>query len=392
MKIKKLRILHIITQLELGGAQKNVLDIIRLLDKDRYTVYLVSSNKGTLVKDALGIPGVKTVSLSSLKRPINPFADLVTLFKLTFLLKKEGITLVHTHSSKAGILGRWAARLAGVPVIIHTIHGWSFHNHLNFPTKSLYAFLERITAKFTNKLIAVSRSDIQKGLRNRIGREDKYALIRYGIAKHNFINCNIDINSKKKELGLEANSALVGMVVCFKPQKAPQDFVRAASLIIKRNPKTKFILVGEGILRGKIERLIDNLKLKENFVLTGWRRDIPEIMSCLDVLVLSSLWEGSPIVLLEAMCRSLPIVAYDVDGVCEVVKNGVNGFLVAPGDVAGLAHRINNLLEDKELLKKMGMHSFNLVRDNGYHVQRMLKDLDKLYFDLACETKLREAT
>ena len=153
MKIKKLRILHIITQLELGGAQKNVLDIIRLLDKDRYTVYLVSSNKGTLVKDALGIPGVKTVSLSSLKRPINPFADLVTLFKLTFLLKKEGITLVHTHSSKAGILGRWAARLAGVPVIIHTIHGWSFHNHLNFPTKSLYTFLERTTAKFTDKLI-----------------------------------------------------------------------------------------------------------------------------------------------------------------------------------------------------------------------------------------------
>jgi glycosyltransferase involved in cell wall biosynthesis len=353
---------------------------------------LVSSNKGILVKDALGIPGVKTVFLSSLKRPINPLADLVTLFKLTSLLKKEDITLVHTHSSKAGILGRWAARLAGVPVIIHTIHGWSFHNHLNFPSKALYAFLERITAKFTNKLIAVSRSDIQKGLRNRIGTKDKYALIRYGIAKGNFINCNIDISSKKKELGLEANSALVGMVVCFKPQKAPQDFVRAASLIIKRNPKTKFILVGEGILRGKIEWLIDNLKLKENFVLTGCRRDIPEIMSCLDVLVLSSLWEGSPIVLLEAMCRSLPIVAYDVDGVCEVVKDGVNGFLVAPGDVAGLAHRINNLLEDKELLKKMGMHSFNLVTDNGYHVQRMLKDLDKLYFDLACETKLRETT
>lgn len=383
MKLKKLRILHIITRLELGGAQKNVLDIVTLLDKNRYEIYLVSSDKGYLVKDARALPGIKTILLSSLARPINLFADIVTLFKLAFLFKKEHIALVHTHSSKAGVLGRWAAKLSGVSLIVHTIHGWSFHDHLNFLTKSFYTFLERITAKFTDRLIAVSRSDIQKGLRSAIGRVDKYALIRYGIERQKFLDCNIDIVQKKKQLGLNVDSPVVGMVACFKPQKAPQEFVRAASLVIKRNPKAQFLLVGDGVLRKRIECLIVDLNLKENFLLTGWRQDIAQILACLDVLVLSSLWEGSPRVLLEAMCSKLPIVAYNVDGVREVIKDGVNGFLVRPKDFTALAERINRLIEDEDLLKKMGMRGFNMVMNNGYQAEQMLKDLDDLYCDLS---------
>lgn len=392
MKLKKIKILHIVTQLDLGGAQKNVLDIVTHLDKNRYAVYLVSSNKGFLVKDATEIPGIKTVFFPNLRRPINLLADLITLSRLTLLFRKEGIDLVHTHSSKAGILGRWAAKFARVPIIVHTIHGWNFHNRLNFLTRSFYSFLERITAKFTDKLITVSISDIQKGLRSCIGTEDKYALIRYGIRRQEFSNCDINIDRKKKELGLNANSPVIGMVACLKPQKSPQDFVRAASLVKKRNPDVQFLLVGDGFLRKGIERLIDSFNLKQSFVLTGWRRDIPEIMSCLDVLVLSSLWEGLPLVFLEAMCRKLPIVAYNVDGVGEVIKDGINGFLVAPGDVTGLARQINNLLENKDLLKEMGKRGFNLVVNNGYHLERMLKDLDNLYCDLAAEPKFTTNT
>lgn len=385
MKVKKLNILHIITQLELGGAQKNVLDIVGLLDAKRYAKYLVSSNQGFLVKDVLGIPGVETVLLSSLQRPINPWADLVTLFRLILLFKSKGIDLVHTHSSKAGILGRWAAKLAGVPVIVHTIHGWSFNNHLTPLIKSGYVFLERITASFTDKLIAVSKSDICKGLSHRIAEKDKYALIRYGIATDKFINCNIDINKKKKELGLKINSPIVGMIACFKPQKSPQDFIHAASLINRDNPNIQFLLVGDGPLRSRLKRLISKLNLARNFVLTGWRRDIAEIMSCLDILALSSLWEGLPIVFLEARCRRLPIVAYNVDGVGEVLEDGVNGFLVQPGDFCAMASRINRLLEDENLLKEMGTRGFNLLAKNGYRLEHMLKDLDSLYNGLAAE-------
>ncbi len=314
--------------------------------------------------------------------------DLITLCRLILLFKKEGIDLVHTHSSKSGILGRWAARLAGVPVVVHTIHGWSFHNHLNLPSKYFYCFLEKITARFTDKLIAVSRSDIQKGLRNHIATKDKYLLIHYGISRDEFVNCHIDIHKKKKELGLDPGSAIVGMVACLKPQKSPQDFLYVASLMHKNNPKIKFILVGDGILRKQVEHWIDTLNLQDSFVLTGWRRDIPEIMRCLDVLVLTSLWEGAPIVFLEAMSCRVPIVAYNVDGNQELIKDGINGFLVAPRDFAGLAERTNKLLEDRNLLEEMGRSGFNLAMNNGYSLGRMLKDLDHLYCRLAAKAKI----
>ncbi|MFC1698427.1 glycosyltransferase family 4 protein [Candidatus Omnitrophota bacterium] len=385
MKLKKLRIMHIVTQLELGGAQNNVLDILRLLDKDRYTVYLASSDQGPLAKKAQRLPGVKTVFLSSLTRPINPVLDLLTLFKLITLFKKERINLVHTHSSKAGILGRWAARIAAVPIIVHTVHGWSFHEHLNFLTKSFYRFLERMTAKFTDQLISVSYSDINKGLSNSITTENKYTLIRYGIETNQFSNCDIDIKQKKKQLGLSQDAPIVGMVACLKPQKSPQDFVRAAALVLKKNPQTQFLLIGDGILRKKVERAVYDLNLQANFFLTGWREDIPEIMRCLDLLVLSSLWEGSPRVFLEAMSSKLPIVAYNVDGVNEVIKDGRNGFLVQPQDTAGLAAGVNRLLGDQDLLKKMGESGLELVMNNGYHAERMLQDLDNLYCSLAAK-------
>ncbi|MBL7130167.1 MAG: glycosyltransferase family 4 protein [Candidatus Omnitrophica bacterium] len=382
MKVKKIRISHIITRLDLGGAQKNTLDIVTLLDRSRYVIYFVSSDKGLLAKDVTDIPGIKTVFMPCLKHPISPFADLLALCKLILLFKKENIDLVHTHSSKAGILGRWGAKLAGVPLIVHTIHGWSFHNRLNFLTEFFYSFLERITAKFTNKLIAVSASDIQKGLDNRIASKDKYALIRYGIKKEQFLNCRIDINKKKREIGLDIDSPIVGMVACLKPQKSPQDFIKAASLVKRSNPRVQFLLVGDGILRKRAECLVNKLNLREDFILTGWRRDIPEIMSCLDILVLSSLWEGQPLVFLEAMYSRLPIVAYNVDGAKEVVKDGINGFLVAPGDFSGLASRVNDLLKNRRLLKEMGENGFNLAMNNGYHIERMAADLDKLYCNL----------
>ena len=290
--------------------------------------------------------------------------------------------MVHTHSSKAGILGRWAAKLAGVHVIVHTIHGWSFHSRLHFLTGFFYVFLERITAKFTDKLIAVSASDIQKGLDEQIASKDKYALIHYGIRKEQFLNCRIDINKKKRELGLDINSSLVGMVACLKPQKSPRDFIKAASLVKRSNHRVQFLLVGDGALRKKVEELVKDFNLEENLILTGWRKDIPEIMSCFDILVLSSLWEGQPLVFLEAMYSRLPIVAYNVDGAKEIVRDGINGFLAAPGDFTALASRINHLLRNRELLKKMGENGFNSVMNNGYHIERMLEDLDRLYCNL----------
>ncbi len=382
MELRKIKVLHIITQLDLGGAQKNALDIVRLLDKRTYQVYFVSSTKGILVQDAQTISGINVILLPCLRRSTNLLTDLKCLFRLILIFKKEGIDIVHTHSSKAGILGRWAAYFARVPVVLHTVHGWSFHSRQYFLAHFFYSFLERITAAITDKLITVSKSDAQKGLRHRIGRPDQYILIRYGIERRQFFRQPIDIRRKKEEFGLNADWPLVGIIACFKPQKAPLDFVRAAYMVAKNRPQIQFLMVGDGLLRREVERLIAEYDLRKNFVLAGWRRDIAQILSCLDMLGLTSLWEGSPFVLLEAMCAKLPIVAYDIDGVSEVIKDEITGFLVPPGDYKRFASRIERLLEDKNLAKDLGSCGFDAVMNDNWDSARMLKDLDAVYKNL----------
>lgn len=388
MRQQKLKVLHIITQLDLGGAQRCALDIARLLDREKYNLYFLSSYNGILAEEVLDLPETNVIFLSSLKRSPHPLADILSVWRLTVLCKKEGIDLMHTHSSKAGILGRWAARFAGVPIIVHSIHGWSFHQEQPRFVKLFYVFLERITANFTDALIAVSESDIAKGLAHNIAQTSKYKLIRYGINRARFSECNLDVAKKKRELGCPDDAPLVGMIACFKPQKSPLDFIKAAALLIKRNPKIRFIMVGDGILRTKIEKLIKHFNLEENIMLTGWRRDIPEILACLDVMVLTSRWEGLPLVFLEAMCAKVPIVAYDVDGVGEIIRDGFNGFLVAPEKISLLAEKVYKLLDDDAMRVQMVNNGFSYVMNNGAELMRMTKDIDELYSSLISEDRV----
>ncbi|MBU3933979.1 MAG: glycosyltransferase family 4 protein [Candidatus Omnitrophica bacterium] len=385
--MRRLNVLHIVTKLELGGAQKNALYIVSLLNKDRYSLSLASSNEGILVPDALNIPQINATFLPTLKRAIDPLKDFITLISLTRLIKNKKFDIVHTHSSKAGILGRWAAKLAGVPVVLHSVHGWGFHHRQNPLTRRLFIYLERITAKITNRLIAVSQSDIKRGLNARIGTEDKYALVRYGIPLQEFTDCQVDIKKKKEELGLKTDSKVVGMVACFKPQKAPEDFLRAAVLVKKDFPEAKFLLVGDGALRRKLEGLRKRFVLEKEVIFTGWRRDIPQILSILDVFVLTSLWEGSPIVLLEAMACALPVVATSTGGAQETIHNGSSGFIVNFGDIEAMAQRIVSLLRNTNLARKMGQEGRNLL-DPSFEVEHMVKQVDRLYQTLWKEKKL----
>ncbi len=385
--MRKLNVLHIITKLELGGAQKSALYILGLLNKDRYDLSLVSSNKGILIPDALSIPEMNVSFLPTLKRPIDPIRDFITLIRLARFIKNKKFDIVHTHSSKAGILGRWAAKLAGVPMILHTVHGWGFHHRQNPLTRRLFIYLERITAKITHRLIAVSQSDIKKGLQARIGHKDKYTLLRYGIPLQEFTDCQVDIKKKKEELGLKTDSKVVGMVACSKPQKAPEDFLKAAVLVKKDFPEAKFLLVGDGALRRKLEGLRKRFALEKDVIFTGWRRDIPQILSILDVFVLTSLWEGSPIVLLEAMASAVPIVATSTGGAQEIIRNGINGFLVPPGNIRTMTQRVATLLGNKVLARKMGQEGRRLF-DPSFEVEHMVKQVDRLYQTLWKEKEL----
>jgi glycosyltransferase involved in cell wall biosynthesis len=218
--MQRFNLLYVITKLELGGAQKQLLSLINKLDKTRFKPFLFTAKEGLLLPEAISIVGLTVKKSKWLERPINPFKDLLALIEIYGVIKENNIEIVHTHSSKAGILGRLAAGLAKVNVIIHTVHGWSFHDYQPKPLQLFFMWLERLCAKFTDKIIVVSDYDKQKGLNNRIGSDNRYAFIRYSVDYKEF---NIHDQTIKKELGIDNNELVVGMIACFKPQKSPQE-------------------------------------------------------------------------------------------------------------------------------------------------------------------------
>jgi glycosyltransferase involved in cell wall biosynthesis len=379
-------VVHIITKLELGGAQQNTLFTIAHLNRERFRPYLITNNEGILVSEAMALKGVKTFLIPELIREINPFMDIRALLKIRGILKaikkNDSAMIVHTHSSKAGILGRWGARLAGADVIVHTIHGFGFHDHQPSPIRTFIILLEKLTAMSTDKFIAVSRANIQKGVEKGIFPVQKAILIRSGIELEDFTGVKVNKGDKKKELGVEPTLPLVTMIGCLKPQKAPLDYVEGAYLVLQEKD-AHFILVGDGILRETVEQRMGELGLENRFKLLGWRRDIPEILAATDIFVLTSLWEGLPRVLPQAMIMGIPIVATGVDGTPEAVTDGLNGFLVDPHDVRVMAEKIVYLLDHSEKAIAMGIRGQGMVEE--FDIWKMVSEQEELYLSLLSE-------
>ena len=383
---RKINILYVITKLELGGAQKQLLSLICGLDKERFNAYVLTAYDGLLIDAAKEIPGLRLIRCRFLERPIRPIKDILVLFFIYRFIRNNDIDIVHTHSSKAGILGRLAAKASGARVIIHTAHGWSFHDYQPGIAYYFYLFLEKICASFSSAIIVVSQWDKTRAVQELGAKKDKYKLIRYAINYEEFKN-NSEVSQVRKEFGLSEADLVVGMVACFKPQKSPLYFIKLASVIKKDFPNTKFILSGDGVLRKKICALINKLNLQEQIILTGWRNDIVSILSCLDVFVLTSLWEGLPIAALEAMAVGLPVVATDTGGINEIVLDGKTGYLVKPHDIEALQDRLKELLMKPYLRKEFGRRAIFTLEHNDYSLNSMLKRTTQLYLDLSLEEK-----
>ena len=383
----RIAVLHVITKLELGGAQKQLLSLLGRLDKERFNPFLFTARDGILGAEALAISGLKVERSIFLERPINPLRDILALIEVYFFIRKNNIQIVHTHSSKAGILGRLAARLARAKLIIHTVHGWSFNDYQPALFRKLIILLEKFAAQFTDILVVVSHHDKQKGLKNHIGREEKYTLIRYGIDYEEFDRRRPDI---KKELGIDSGDLVVANISCFKPQKSPLDFVRLAYLVKQSIPGVKFLLIGDGLLRKRIERAILRFNIQERMILTGWRRDIPDILSTVDVFVLTSLWEGLPLAALEALASSRPVIATNTGGISEVVIEGENGFLVSPGDEKGMCEKLIALLRDKSTREKMSEKTKEALPQD-FLLDNMIGRTQSLYENLFYNKKMINA-
>lgn len=374
----RLKVLHIIAKLELGGAQLNTLYTLKNLNRERFHPLLVTGLHGMLVEKAKKMKGVEVIFVSEFRREINPVLDLITLFKLYEICRRRRIDIVHTHGSKGGMLGRWGARFASVPVIIHTIHGWGFNDYQSWFVRKTVVFLERLAALITDRLVAVAEANRDKGLSHGIGRPGQYTVIRSGVEIKRFADAGIDTHKKKGDLALYTDRPTVGMIACLKPQKAPLDFIRVAAQVLKRLPYAQFLLVGDGVLRKRMESLIEELGIKESVKLTGWRFDIPGIMALLDVVVLTSLWEGLPRVFAEALASGKPVVATNVDGAPEAIIDGRTGFLVPPGDIQSAAEKITFLLRNPQKAQKMGTEGRRLVYPD-FDIDTMLEKLTSLY-------------
>ena len=382
----KIRVLHPITRLIVGGAQENTMLTAALLNPDAWAVEIVSGeqtgSEGSLL-DEVRRRGVRLHLEPALVREVSPKNDLRALLRMARLMRAGRTQIVHTHSSKAGILGRWAAKLAGVPVIVHTVHGWGHHERQHPLVRAAWILLERFTLLITDRLITVSPRNIEKGRADGIGRREDYVVIRSGIELERFGHPDIPREEVRRSLGIPVDAPVVGTVTRLSPQKAPLDFVRAAARVLTSRPDAWFVMVGDGDLRPEVEALARELGVQDRLVLTGLRSDVHNLMAAFDLFALTSLWEGLPRVLPQAMASGLPVVATAVDGSAEVVEPGVTGFLTPPGDVTSMADALATLLNQPALMASMAAAA--RARVDEYGVDRMVAQIDELYRALLVE-------
>jgi glycosyltransferase involved in cell wall biosynthesis len=358
------KVFHVITKLELGGAQKVTLMTLERLPRDRYELVLATGPEGLLVDWANRIPDLRRIWIPSMVREIRPIQDVLAMIKLWRLFRKERPKVVHTHTSKAGIIGRWAAKLAGVPFIFHTAHGFGFNDFQRPAVRNIYIALERITAKITTKLFLVSYANADKAEKCGMTRRGEWVLARDSISVQEFL----EPRPRRQMLsgwGIPTDKVIVGMVACFKPQKSPEDFVEVAARVLKKTDRAHFVMAGDGELRESIEERIRTHGIEKHITLLGWQteKDMPEVYRNLDVVVLTSLWEGLPCVFSEAMACELPIVATNVDGAREAIIDQENGYLHEPHNVEGMASSVLKLITDPNLCRKMGQRGKSRVME-----------------------------
>ena len=380
----KIKIARIITRMDLGGAQNAVLFLSGGLDNAQFDQLLITGDGGLLLSEISNVPLLRHYIVPELSRSIGLFSvwmDLKAILKIRTIIKWEKPFIVHTHTPKAGIIGRWAGWLAGVPVIIHTYHGFGFGDSVVWWKKLLYICLERITAHLTTGFVVVSEKNLRKGESYGLFRRQDCSLIRSGVETSSFSRVPPVTSSKKVELNFETTDRIVGTVASLKPPKALHLLIRVAKMVSSQVTGVKFLIVGDGELRPQLESQIRELQLESVVRLIGWRQDVPDLLRVFDLFVLTSLWEGLPRVLVEASLTGVPVVAFDVDGVSEVIVQGRNGFLVAPGDLDAMAKRIVELLNNEALRSSLGQGS--CFPPDEFSVERMLKKHTLLYLRFA---------
>ena len=377
-----MRICHVITRLIVGGAQENTVSTCIGLRKLGYDVDLVigpqTGPEGSLYDQAKAA-GVPIIVVEELRRAPNPLQDAIACMKLRRLFTENRYDVLHTHSGKAGFIGRLAAKLARVPIIVHTIHGPSFYDHQNPIGNWLFRWAEQMAGACTTQFVSVADAMTEQYLAAGVSTPNRYVTIHSGMNIEAFLNAHRD-DTLRESLGISRDDLVVGKIARLFRLKGHEFLFEAASRICRTVPNVKFLLVGDGIYRERFERLVEERGLRSHFVFAGLvsPSEIPRYVALMDVLVHLSLREGLPRALPQALACGKPVVAFDMDGAREVCLDGQTGFLVRAEDVPGLSAAVIRLLQDKELAHRMGTQGRELVQEQ-FSEARMVKQLDELY-------------
>ena len=397
------KILRIHNRLIVGGPSHNVTLLTAYLSPEFETKLLVGK-KDPAEKDATFIAdqfGLVPVEISEMRRSILPFYDIIAYFKIKKIIQEFKPDIVHTHASKSGAIGRLAAKSCNVPLIVHTFHGHVFHSYFNSFMSKIIVRFERFFAKKTDAIIAISDSQRQELIEvYKIAPAEKVFTVPLGF---NLDKYSVDQETKgiifRNKYGFEKSELIVGIVGRLVPIKNHDMFLEVAAIVkAKTNQQVRFAIIGDGESRPGIEKkaaelglsysyYITSPKVKTDIVVTSWETEIDQALAGLDIVVLTSNNEGTPVSLIEAQSAYIPVVSTNVGGVEDIVIHGETGFITEVGDVQLFADYVLKLIEDSELRSRMGRHGYDNVIKR-YSKQRLINDMRKLYLSFLNKKKV----
>ena len=385
---KRIKVLQIITRLDRGGSAEVVLELAARLDRRVFATEIISGltiHPQERIDAYTKRTGIKVRFLPTLQRELSWHNEVLATISLCRLIRKIKPDLVHTHTSKAGILGRLATKLNGVSAIVHSPHGHVFYGYFGRAKTQLFIFLERLSAFWTDNIFTLTEVGKSDHVALRIAPQKKFISVPCGIDLQRFQGTmGFDSRSqlalqrqKKDELGLAKKSPIIGTIARLAPIKGQSDFLIAAAETVHKFPDIAFVIVGEGELKASLMAQAKKLGIDQQTYFLGQRNDIAEILATFDLFVLPSHNEGLGRVLLEAMAMGKPIVATAVGGIPEIVKNQETGILVPPHAPDRFAEAISYLLEHPKLAKIFGQRGKERVKI--FDIQKMVEKIELLY-------------
>ena len=374
------RVLRVMTRLNVGGPARQALFLNEELARRGYDTHLIYGRAGAREGTFEPSAGAPSTFLPCLGRELHPRDDLRAGIQLTRAMRAMRPDLVHTHLAKAGALGRAAAIRSGVPVIVHTFHGHVLQEYFSRLKSAAFASAERALARRTDALVAVAPWVREELLAMGIGRPEQWHVVPVGADIAPLLVTRPDPREARAALGLPPSGPVVGCVGRLVPVKDHETFLRAARIVLRHRPDATFVLAGDGELRERLQARAREL-LGDRAVFLGWVHDLAVLYGAMDVVALTSRLEGTPVTLIEAAASGTPVVATNVGGVGEVVRDRTSGLLVPPRDPAAVAANLIALLEDPEGARRMGEEGATWVRGR-FSDERLAGNLDALYSDL----------